>query len=175
MIPKKVIAPSVLGLIVLLLFVLSFFSKALPAQCEPLFSVEKAKGLIDTLDGNSQTFSSSTKQLYNESSEGGIQTKYMDSGGKVRIIEQRLFGAIGRTFMRFYFDNNKLFALVKLDEQYKAPINVDPNVVVSKSTEDDYFFSSNGRVCTHILNGQSTPLGTTTQEMIESYVSQIQN
>jgi len=40
--------------------------------------------------------------------------------------------------MRFYFDDEKLFALVKLDEQYQAPINVNPDVVVSKSTEEDY-------------------------------------
>jgi len=77
--------------------------------------------------------------------------------------------------MRFYFDHNRLFALVKLDEQYETPINVDPDVVISTSTEEDYYFSTDNRVCTLYVNGKSQPVGTTTQEMIESFVSQIQS
>ena|SRR5216684_850055 len=170
----KMQAVSVLGLVVLLLLVLSLHSRLLPAQCQPRVPVEQAKALISDLDKDSLAFSSSTKQIYNESSEGGFQTNYTDSNGKLRIIEERLFGAIGRTFMRFYFDDEKLFALVKLDEQYQAPINVNPDVVVNKSTEEDYYFSSDKHVCTFISDGQSQLLGTTTQEMIESFISQIQ-
>ena len=76
--------------------------------------------------------------------------------------------------MRFYFDDEKLFALVKLDEQYETPISVNPTVVVSTSIEEDYYFSADKRVCTLSLNGKPQPLATTTQEMIESYISQIQ-
>ena len=124
------------GLIALSLLVLFFHSNALHTQCTPLVSSEQAKALIEELDNNSHTLSSSTKEIYNESSEGGVQTNYTDTSGTTRIIEQRLFGAIGRTFMRFYFDGGQMFALVKLDEQYAVPINVDSNAVVSKSTED---------------------------------------
>jgi len=76
--------------------------------------------------------------------------------------------------MRFYFDHNTLFALVKLDEQYEMAINVDSDVVISTSTDEDYYFSTNNRVCTLYVNGTSQPVGTTTQEMIDSFVSQIQ-
>jgi hypothetical protein len=170
--PQAVFA---LSLIVLCLLVLSFLSKAhSAAACQPLVPLDQAKVLVNNLDIEAGTLSSTTKQIYNESSEGGIQTSYKETDGTVRIVEQRLFGAIGRTFMRFYFDHNRLFALVKLDEQYQAPINVDPSVVISTSTEEDYYFSSDKRVCTLFLNGKSQPLATTTQEMIESFISQIQ-
>ena len=171
----KLHAVSALSLIVLFLLVLSFLSKAhSAAACQPLVPLDQAKVLVNNLDIAAATLSSSMKQIYNESSEGGTQTSYKENDGTIRLIEQRLFGAIGRTFMRFYFDHNRLFALVKLDEQYQTPINVNPDVVVSTSSEEDYYFSAGNRVCTVYLNGTSQPVETTTQEMIESFVSQIQ-
>jgi hypothetical protein len=146
---------------------------SISSRCNPIAPLSESQKLIGLLDNNSYAFSSSTKEIYNESSEGGIQINYTNNSGQTQIIEQRLYGAIGRTFMRFYLKDQKIFALAKLDEHYKNPISADRDVVISKTEEEDYYFSSNGRVCGWMLNGLAQQIGTTTQEMIQSFVSNI--
>ena len=75
--------------------------------------------------------------------------------------------------MRFYFYENRLFAIVKLNLSYAAPISVDSSGIIKSSEERNYYLDISGRVCSAEVNGESQPLGGDTQDMIREYIAGI--
>jgi hypothetical protein len=148
-----------------------------PAQndgvCAPLFPEDRSVELINSLDGQTANFASTTVNITGRATEGGTQTTFTKDSDK-QIVEQRFYGETGRSYMRFYFQTNKLFAIVKLNLLYAVPISVDSSGKTASSEERDYYLDANGRVCSAKVNGVSQPLDADVQEMIRDYITGIQ-
>lgn len=61
-------------------------------------------------------------------------------GDSKKIVEQRFYGEEGRSYMRFNFEENKLFAIVKPNLIYAVPISVDSSGSVKSSEERELLF-----------------------------------
>ncbi len=137
--------------------------------CVPVLPIDESRTMIDSLDNQASQFASTTIDLMGQSAEGGSQTTF-SSGNSKKIVEQRFYGETGRSYMRFYFEEDKIFSIVKLNLTYEAPISVDSNANVGSTEEKDYFLDASGKVCTVEVNGAAQPVDADTQEMIQEYI-----
>jgi hypothetical protein len=140
--------------------------------CSPILPVDRSRELVSSLDEQATTFRSTTVDLMGRSAEGGTQTTFRQEGIR-KVVEQRFYGESGRSYMRFYYEGSKIFAIVKLNISYKAPISVDPSGTVGPSEERDYYLDPNGHVCGAEVNGVSQPIDSDTQDMIQEYIAGI--
>lgn len=147
---------------------------AATVSCIPVLPIPQSKTEIDRLDGSTGQFASTTTIISDRSTEGGVQYTYTSNGTR-QITEQRFYGETGRSYMRFYYVNKAIFALVKLDIRYKVPISVDDTGAVASSEERDYYLDVNGRVCNWVLNGKEQSVTSETIDMVNEYVSEISN
>jgi hypothetical protein len=151
----------------------AFFASQGSMGCELIVPLDQAKALIDQLDHDTARFASTTVNVMDRSTEGGTQTNYT-AGMERKIIEQHFYGETGQAYMRFYFDDNRLFAIVKLNLTYAVPINVDSSGVVKTTEERDYHLNNSGRVCALDINGAAAPVDSQSQDMIRDYIGGIQ-
>jgi hypothetical protein len=146
--------------------------KAGSASCVPVLPVAEGKSMVASLDQRSLNFASTTVDLGGRSAEGGIQTTFSD-GGERQVVEQRFYGETGRAYMRFYFNQKRLFAIVKLNLNYAVPISVDRSGTVKTTEESDYYLDNNGRLCALDINGAAAPIDNESQDMIRDYIAGI--
>ena len=166
------IGVSVIVILVIIFTVFSFKKKNREHGCELVMPINQSQAVIDRLDNDTSSFASSTIDLMGRSAEGGLQTNY--TNGQVRqVVEQRFYGETGRSYMKFYYSKNKLFAIVKLNLTYAAPLSVDNSGTVESSEERDYFLDQNGQVCNAFVNHISQPVDKDTQDMIAEYINGI--
>jgi YD repeat-containing protein len=140
--------------------------------CTPLLPIAQSKEFVNSIDGQTSELASTTVDVMGRSTEGGTQTTFTRDGLK-QIVEQRFYAETGRSYMRFYFYEGRLFAIVKLNMSYAAPISVDSSGAIKSSEERDYYLDDKGRVCVAEVNGVSQPIGDETQDMIREYVAGI--
>jgi hypothetical protein len=140
--------------------------------CASILPVDRSRELVNSLDRQTSEFASTTIEVSGRSAEGGTQTIFTQNGVR-KIVEQRFYGETGRSYMRFYYEGNKVFAVVKLNISYARPISVDPSGTIGSSEERDYYLDPNGRVCSAETNGASQPTDGGMQDMIREYIAGI--
>jgi len=104
-----------------------FASRRNDAICSPIFSAAQSKEKVDSLDKQSSQFASTTANLMGRSAEGGAQITFSQNGNR-KIVEQRFYGETGKSYMRFYYDNDHIFEIVKLNSHMlflSVPIAVE--------------------------------------------------
>jgi hypothetical protein len=141
-------------------------------MCTPVLPVTQSKEMANSLDKQAAHFASTTTDITDRSAEGGTQITLTQNGIR-KIVEQRFYGETGRSYMRFYFNDNKIFEVIKLIFTYAVPLSVDSNGSVKTSDERDYYLDIHGKVCGSDVNGISQPIDTDTQDMIQEYLSGI--
>src|SRR5262249_41424322 len=97
--------------------------------CTPIYQMAQSKKLVDTLDKQSSQFASTTTDITNRSAEGGAQINFTQNENR-KIVEQRLYGETGKSYMRFYYDGTTVFEIVKLNFTYAVPLSADSSGAV---------------------------------------------
>jgi uncharacterized protein (UPF0333 family) len=141
--------------------------------CTPIFTAAQSKAAADSLDKQALNLASTTADLMNRSTEGGTQITFTQGDVK-KIVEQRFYGETGKSYMRFYFEGNKIFEIVKLNLMYSVPISVDSSGKVKSTEESHYYLDPDGRVCGLDVNGSGEAVDKDTQYMIGEYIAGIQ-
>ena len=152
----------------------SFLAPQSSKNCEPVVPLLQSKALIDQLDQDTRHFASTSVDVMGRSTEGGTQTNYTDDSGARRVIEQQFYGETGRAYMRFYFQDNVIFAIVKLNTNYVVPINVDPSAKIKDTEEKDFYLDERGHICSMAANGKFVEVSDDTQAMIHAYIAGVQ-
>jgi hypothetical protein len=140
--------------------------------CTPLIPQAQSRSLIEALDKTGGTFASSTFALMGYSAERGTQKNFYDNGHR-KIVEQRFYGNTGHALIRFYYLNNKIFAVVQLRMLYEEPISGSTSPIIRYSEENDYFLNADGQVCQWTSNGHSRSPTPDIISMIADFIANI--
>lgn len=142
------------------------------AGCEPVLAVQPANALITSRDADvdKRVYSESSKDLSSSATEGGVQTNYY-RGGSTEIVEQRFYGETGRAYLRFYYSGQNIFAVFQLRQEYEQPLSEAPVPLIAAVTEDVYYLSGTGEVCTWRSNGVDQTITVDTNAMISAFLS----
>ena len=90
------------------------------------------------------------RDLPDESAEGGELTAYFKGPG-LRKLSARLFGETGKVVEEFYFDDNGLIFVLRLETRY-----TEPNSGVVKSKSEQRFYFAEGKLI-QWLGGDKKP------------------
>ena len=108
-------------------------------SCSAVQSVASNRALIANIDATASSLQSTSKDLSDQSTEGGKQTEYTKDG-KTEMVLQEFFGETGTSENRYYFPNGSLFAVVSQTFQYDKPYYVDPDdVKIVSSTKQEFY------------------------------------
>jgi hypothetical protein len=78
--------------------------------------------IIRSIDKDTSSFTRSSKELKDESTEGGVLEVLRDRKGEVVRMTIRLFGETGQRELRFYVHDTELIYVRDLHLSYKVPI-----------------------------------------------------
>ena len=141
--------------------------------CVPIVPVDRSREIVNLFDGSTSQFASTTVDVMGRSTEGGTQTTFTKSRAK-QIVEQRFYGETGRSYMRFYYnEDGAIFAITKLNLSYHVPIYVDSSATVKMSEKKDFYLNRDGTVCSWFLNDVEQSVDRDTQDMIREYIASI--
>jgi hypothetical protein len=132
---SKVVTNHILGVVSGLLCVLG---SIVPAQAGELAVEEKVKTIRNRYDQIERSLGHCKqvkREVLDESTEGGALTGYF-SGKSLRKLEAKFYGETGQALEEYYFWNDRLFFVLRVDTRYDKPLS---GVVKSKSEERFYF------------------------------------
>ena len=141
-------------------------------SCRTLLPISQSNDPINDLDQDALKFAATSREILGQSAEGGQQIDFTDNG-KRRIVEQRFYGETGKSYARFYYFEDRIFAITKLNLSYKVPIYVDSSAEIKSSEKKDFYLSKSGAVCNWFLNDSEQPVDNDTINMIKEYISGI--
>lgn len=167
---KNILILSAIGIIGLLAY---WGMSVKQVSCRTLLPVSQSNELINRLDQDATKFASTSKEIVGQSAEGGQQIEFRDKV-KLQIVEQRFYGETGKSFERFYYSGDRIFAITKLNLSYEVPIYVDPKAKIKSSEKKDFYLDKSGVVCTWFLNDTEQAVDKDTIDMIKQYISGIQ-
>lgn len=159
-------------LIVLVIGGVLIFMQQKSNSCTPVFPLTQSKEMASLLDKQATQFASTTVDITDRSAEGGTQITFAQNGIR-KIVEQRFYGETGKSYMRFYYDGNKIFEIVKLNLMYAVPLSVNNSGTVKSSDERNFYLDPRGWICDAEVNGVSQLVGKDMQDMIQEYIAGI--
>lgn len=120
--------------------------------------VDKIRKQYAEINAKISTYNKVEKEVYDESSEGGLLTAFYDKK-KLTKITGTYYGETGKTFVEYYFDEGDFFFVYSKESSYVKPLYMDHGGKIRDVKEDRYYF--NGGVLLRWLSGnKSIPVNT---------------
>ena len=110
--------------------------KAEPKTEEEIISDIREK--FGAINYNINSYKKVTKDLMDESTEGGVLEGYFKNGELKKIVVS-YYGEMGKLIEEYYFWDNDLFFVFTQEYSYNMPINMDGSKV-DKIYENRYYF-----------------------------------
>ncbi len=124
------------------------------------------------IDESIPSYISSMKDIFGQSAEGGQQADYL-ADGVSKLVTQMFYGETGKSEIRFYFENDNIFYITKLNSVYELPLSEDPEGQVKRTDHDEYYLGSNQNLCLWYSNGEIKESGKSAQELVASFLSHL--
>jgi hypothetical protein len=96
------------------------------------------------INKDSAKMATQQKNIFGQSSEGGILEKYSD-GKNLRKAILILFGENGKSTSEYYFLNGKMIFLLEGEVRYKSPVYMG-KVEIYSQEENRYYFKYNSLI-----------------------------
>jgi hypothetical protein len=126
----------------LFLPVLFITISSVTAQTEEEFVI-KIREQFKTTNANLKAYEMIEKDIYSESTEGGVMRAYHVDGETV-LMHCEFYGEGGNIMEEFYFWNSELYFVYTVQELYNKPIYMEGSSV-SEKIENRYYFH-NGKM-----------------------------
>jgi hypothetical protein len=115
------------------------------SSCQNI-SLDYTKEQVKKIDNNLSSYTSTTKDIMNKSTEGGQQTDYVSNSSRV-MIEQIFFGETGKSEISYYLSNHKVFYVRKVNTNYMVPLSEDPSGKVKNTEVKEFILSKSQELC----------------------------
>ncbi len=119
-------------------------------ECE-ILNVPEVKKEAQLIEADKFKYSSSSRDIFGKSTEGGYQIDYQ-IGDEVILTEQAFYGETGKTEIKYYINNGKVFYLARKNFQYEAPLYVDTSGTIQSVESREYYFNSDEELCSWFLD-----------------------
>jgi Tfp pilus assembly protein PilE len=116
--------------------------------------IDLIKKKFSEINSNIPSFKKISKDIFEESTEGGELTKYADSKG-VRKIVQIFYGEMGKNKEEFYYDDDgSLMFYYRLEEKYDMPMYIKGPKTKSKT--ETRFYLLDDKIVKYVYNPAKT-------------------
>ncbi len=125
-----------------------------------------------SIEANMASYASSTKDIVDQTTEGGEQITFT-SNSDVVLIKQTFFGETGKSEVTYYLKNKKVFLINKTNTLYIVPLSEDTSGVAKSVDKKEFYLGSDQALCSWALNGQMQSNDADTQELIRYLINTI--
>lgn len=119
--------------------IVCFLFAAVSVRAADSSAEEKVKTIrahYSEIEGSLKNCKQLKRDLPEESTEGGELTAYLKDSS-VRKLSAKFFGEMGRTLMEYYFWDNQLIFVLRVESRYTKILSG----VVKSKTEERFYFS----------------------------------
>jgi hypothetical protein len=135
--------------------------------------VTDSYSIAENIEKNTKNYAFTTKDIFGQSTEGGEQTNYT-LDGKIVFIKQIFFGETGKSEVSYYFKNNNIFYVKKVNTEYLLQISEDSSAKVKTIEIKDFFINSNKELCSWYKNKEVQINDSDTRDLLNYLISGIQ-
>jgi uncharacterized protein YxeA len=121
------------------------------------------------IDNNISKYSTTSKDIFGRSTEGGQQTNYTFDG-KNKLIEQIFFGETGKSEIKYYLDSDKVFYIGKINTEYALPIYEDTSGKVKNVDMKEFYLDNNENLCSWYLNQNLQINDQDTKDLVKDFI-----
>jgi hypothetical protein len=118
----------------------------LPQTCAQA-DVDKIMARMAEIEQSKSTYTPTTRDLPDQSTEGGNETIYR-GGADAYLVQQNYFGEGGRSELLFYLQDQKPFYIVRRSYVYTAPGSGQ----VASSYAEKFYLAHGEELCTYYYN-----------------------
>lgn len=141
------------------------------ASCEAV-NTESVYSKASNIESRASTYTTTTKDVMGQSTEGGQQTNYL-SNGKLVLIKQIFFGETGKSEINFYIENDKVFYVKKTNTEYLLPISEDSSAKTKSVEVKDFLLNQDQKLCSWYKNKELQVNDSDTEDLLNYLVSGI--
>jgi hypothetical protein len=134
-------------------------------------NLEEVKTKAREIDN--KLYSLNNKDVEGRSTEGGEQTDYISNSNNRMIVEQVFFGETGKSEILYYFSNNKIFYVKKVNTEYLVPLSEDSNGKVKNIEVKEFILNANQELCSWYRDGVFQEINQDTIDLLNYLVAGI--
>ena len=140
-------------------------------SCQDL-EIESVKLLAKEIDDSMGNYKKTSVDLMGQSTEGGVQNDHSLNNHKV-LVTQTFYGETGFVEISYYFTDDKIFYIEKIDYGYEFPIYVDSSRVIDSIDSSEYFLDKDQNLCLEYFNQNPKSINEDSKRIIKNYISQL--
>ncbi len=141
------------------------------ASCEAV-SAENTYSKADNIESKVSTYTSTTKDVMDQSTEGGQQTNYL-SNGELVLVKQIFFGETGKSEVVYYIENSKIFYVKKTNTEYLLPLSEDASAKTKNVEIKDFLLNQDQKLCSWYKNKELQKNDLDTEDLLNYLISGI--
>lgn len=97
---------------------------------------------VQRINDSLKAYTTVEKDVYDESTEGGVLIAYYDHSKKLKKIAATYYGEMGKAEIDYYFVDKKVLFVLKREYTYDKPMYIEGSQTVSVQTSE-YYFANN--------------------------------
>lgn len=125
---------------------------------------------VGAVNDDIDRYTSSSRDLIGESSEGGQQITY-SQGGDVVLVRQTFYGETGRSEASYYLNDGRVYYFTKTNLAYKSPLQIDPTGKVEHLEKKDFYFDNQQNLCFWYKNDMIQQVDQDTRQLVNYLIS----
>ncbi len=138
-------------------------------QCDNL-DLQVSKDLVQAIESDIDSYATSSKDIIDKSSQGGMQVDYL-LNGKVVLVKQTFYGETGKSEVVYYFQKEKVFYINKKNTEYVLSLFEDPSGKIKSVEIKDFYLDSSQDLCFWYKNQELKPNDQDSRDLVQFLIS----